>query len=60
MCRLTDWVALATQLDWELGLGAADETAAALELYRLTRIEHADPQETPSLVELNHRFSHTI
>ncbi len=60
MCRLTDWVALATQLDWELGLGAADETAAALELYRLTRIENADPQGTPSLVELNHRFSDTI
>jgi hypothetical protein len=60
MCRLTDWVALATQLDWELGLGAAEETDDALELYRLTRIENADPQATPSLVELNRRFSNTI
>ena len=60
MCRLTDWVALATQLDWELGLGAAEEIADALELYRLIRIEDADPQATPSLVELNRRFSDTI
>ena len=57
MCRLTDVVALATQLDWELVLGTADETADALELHRLTLVEHADPQATPSLVELNRRFA---
>jgi hypothetical protein len=60
MCRLTDWVALATQLDWELGQGAAEEAADALELYRLARIEKADPQATPSLVELNRRFAAAI
>jgi hypothetical protein len=53
-------VALATQLDWDLGLGAAEETADALELYRLTRIENADPQATPSLTELNRRFAADI
>jgi alkylation response protein AidB-like acyl-CoA dehydrogenase len=60
MCRLTDWVALATQLQWELTGGTTAGTADALELYRLTRLAAADPQNEPSLIELNRRFSETI
>jgi alkylation response protein AidB-like acyl-CoA dehydrogenase len=60
MCRLTDWVALATQLQWEKAEGMDIDTADALELYRLTRLEDADPQSQPELIELNRRFSAEI
>ena len=60
MCRLTDWVALATQLQWEKTWGIETDTADALELYRSTRIERADPQSAPELIDLNRRFSETI
>jgi hypothetical protein len=52
MCRLTDWVALATQARWDLDNGAEDEVPAALELYRLLYFEQADPQTHPELVGL--------
>jgi alkylation response protein AidB-like acyl-CoA dehydrogenase len=57
MCRLTDWVALATQLQWEKTWGVQADTADALELYRLTQMEKADPQDAPELVALNRRFA---
>ena len=60
MCRLTDWVALATQLQWEKNWGLEADTADAIELYRLTRLEKADPQENPELIDLQRRFSETI
>ena len=60
LCRLTDWVALATQLQWEETWGVEADTADALELYRLTKMEKADPQSAPELVDLNRRFSETI
>jgi alkylation response protein AidB-like acyl-CoA dehydrogenase len=60
MCRLTDWVALATQLQWEKTWGVEADTADALELYRLTRLEKVDPQDAPELVDLNRRFSAEI
>jgi alkylation response protein AidB-like acyl-CoA dehydrogenase len=60
MCRLTDWVALATQLQWEKIWGVEADTAEALELYRLTRLEKVDPQDAPELVDLNRRFAETI
>jgi alkylation response protein AidB-like acyl-CoA dehydrogenase len=60
MCRLTDWVALATQLQWEKNWGLEADTADAIELYRLTRLEKADPQENPELIVLQRRFSETI
>lgn len=60
MCRLTDWVALATQLQWEKTWGVEADTADALDLYRLTRFEKADPQSAPELVDLHRRFSETI
>jgi acyl-CoA dehydrogenase len=60
MCRLTDWVALAIQLQWEKETEIDTDTADALELYRLTVLEAADPQGAPQLVELNRRFSTSI
>ena len=60
LCRLTDWVALATQLQWEKTWGVEADTADALELYRLTQMEKADPQGAPELVDLNRRFAETI
>ncbi len=60
MGRLTDWVALATQLEWEKIWGVESDTADALELYRLTRLERADPQGAPELVELQRRFSENV
>jgi alkylation response protein AidB-like acyl-CoA dehydrogenase len=60
MCRLTDWVALATQLQWEKTWGVEADTTDALELYRLTRMQKVDPQDTPELVDLNRRFSAEI
>jgi alkylation response protein AidB-like acyl-CoA dehydrogenase len=60
MCRLTDWVSLATQLQWEKSRGMDTDTADALELYRLTKMEGADPQSHPELIELNRRFSERI
>jgi alkylation response protein AidB-like acyl-CoA dehydrogenase len=60
MCRLTDWVALATQLQWETTWGVKADTANALELYNLTRLLKADPQVAPELIDLQRRFSETI
>ena len=60
MCRLTDWVALATQLQWEKIWGVEADTAEALELYRLTKLEKVDPQDAPELVDLNRRFAEII
>jgi alkylation response protein AidB-like acyl-CoA dehydrogenase len=60
LCRLTDWVALATQLQWEKTWGVEADTADALELYRLTNMEKADPQSAPELIDLHRRFSETI
>ena len=60
MCRLTDWVALATQMQWEKTWGVNADTADAIELYRLTNMERADPQGAPELIDLHRRFSETI
>ncbi|MFV2073365.1 MAG: acyl-CoA dehydrogenase family protein [Thermoanaerobaculales bacterium] len=57
MCRLTDWMALAAQLQWEKEYGIETDTADALELYRLTELENVDPQDTPELLDLNKRFA---
>ncbi len=59
MCRLTDWVALSSQLQWEKKNGVVTDTDDALELYRLCELDRADPQETPQLIELNRRLSQT-
>ena len=60
MCRVTEWVALAAQLQWEKTGGVEADTADALELYRLTILENADPQETPELIDLNRRFAENV
>jgi len=57
MCRLTDWVALTTQADWELERNGTSECLDALELYRLSALDRVDPQDHPELVELWRRLS---
>lgn len=57
MCRLSDWVALATQLAWERARGLETDTAAALELYRLLELEKADPLDRPDYWQLCARLS---
>ena len=57
MCRLSDWVALAAQADWELERNGASECLDALELYRLSVLDQVDPQDHPELVELWRRMS---
>jgi alkylation response protein AidB-like acyl-CoA dehydrogenase len=57
MCRLTDWVALLGQAQWELRLNGAAETLDVLELYRLTELDPVDPQEYPELIELRRRVA---
>ena len=57
MCRLTDWVALTTQADWELERSGASDCLDALELYRLSVLDRVDPQDHPELVELWRRMS---
>jgi alkylation response protein AidB-like acyl-CoA dehydrogenase len=60
MCNLTEWLALATQLQWEKVWGVEAKTADALELYRLTVLEKADPLVTPALIDLNRRLSEGV
>ncbi len=55
MCRLTDVVELARQLEWERHNGVDTGLDAVVELYRLERIEHVDPQAHPELIELRKR-----
>jgi len=57
MCRLTDWVALAAQADWDLVQNGSSDCLDALELYRLSELDGADPQDHPELVELWRRMS---
>jgi len=52
MCRLSEWVALATQAEWERESGGGGETAAALAYYRLTVLEGTDPLEQPEVHRL--------
>jgi alkylation response protein AidB-like acyl-CoA dehydrogenase len=57
MCRLTDWVALAQQAQWDLEHGGGAEGVDALELYALIELERADVLSNPELVELHRRFA---
>jgi acyl-CoA dehydrogenase len=57
MCRLTDWVALCGQAQWDLEHGEGRECVDALELYRLLDLEHADPITSPELAALHGRFA---
>jgi hypothetical protein len=57
MCRLTDWVALATQLAWERANGGEGETTDLLALYRMLWLDAADPQQTPELMGLHARLA---
>lgn len=51
MCRLTEWVALASQHAAEKAAGMEGDTDHVLALYRLLWLDRADPQEVPGLVE---------
>ena len=57
MCRVTDWVALCGQAQWELGHDGGREGIDALRLYALLELERADPITNPELVELHRRFA---
>jgi len=56
MCRLTDWVSLASQRQWEAEHGLETTTATALELYRLLWLERVDPED-PRLLALHERLA---
>ena len=58
MCRLTDWVSLMAQADWELERSGSSDCLDALELYRLSTLDRVDPQDHPEVVELWRRMSH--
>jgi hypothetical protein len=53
MCRLTEWVALLAQAQWDLEIGEERSLLEAIELYRLVELERADPLENERLAELN-------
>jgi hypothetical protein len=58
MCRLTDWVGLATQAQWELSSGGdGSQILVALDLYRMGELEHSDPLDHPELIAMNRQFS---
>ncbi len=57
MCRLSDWAALLGQASWEREHGDGREAADLLELYRLSFLDPADPQETPELPALRRRIA---
>ena len=57
MCRLTDWVALTAQADWELERNGSSDCLDALELYRLCVLDRVDPQDHPEVIELWRRMS---
>jgi hypothetical protein len=57
MSRLTDWVGLASQVQWELEENTEADSRDLLELYRLTELDRVDPLDSPELVDLNERVS---
>jgi len=60
MCRLTDWLGLLTQAQWDLENTDGRETLDAIELYRLAILDAADPQQSVEWVSLNRRLSRWI
>jgi alkylation response protein AidB-like acyl-CoA dehydrogenase len=56
MCRLTEWVAMATQLAWERQRGIESSLGDTLELLNLTEIEPVDPMESVELRTLSARL----
>jgi len=60
MCRLTDWVALCSQAQWELDRDGGQELMVALDLYRLRELDRCDPLDHPELIPMNGHFSLTV
>ncbi|MGE5235767.1 MAG: acyl-CoA dehydrogenase family protein [Acidobacteriota bacterium] len=56
-CRLTDWVSLAAQRQWELEQGVESETADAMELYELAFLDGLGPDDAPRLIDLHRRLA---
>jgi acyl-CoA dehydrogenase len=57
MCRLTDWVALCQQAQWDVEHDVGRESVDALDLYALVELERADVLSNPELVALHRRFA---
>jgi hypothetical protein len=57
MCRLTDWVALLTQAQWDLDHGQGIESLDLVELYRPTALDPVDPQADLDLIPLQRRLA---
>jgi acyl-CoA dehydrogenase len=57
MCRLTDWVGLLSQAQWEREQGEGGELCDAVELYRLTALDPIDPQADAELASLTGRVA---
>jgi acyl-CoA dehydrogenase len=57
MCRLTDWLGLLAQAQWDLEQGEGRELLDAAELYRLTAIDPVDPQAHAELASLGRRVA---
>ncbi len=57
MCRLTDWVALCRQAQWDLEHGEDRQILDVLERYRLVHLEGADPASDPALIALDRRLA---
>ncbi len=57
MCRLMDWVALASQARWNLEHDGEAETLDALELCRLAELDRVDPLDCEEWVDLNRRVA---
>lgn len=53
MCRLTEWVALLEQAQWDLETAEERSLLDAIELYRLVELERADPLENERFASLN-------
>jgi alkylation response protein AidB-like acyl-CoA dehydrogenase len=60
MCRLTEWVALLGQAQWDLEIAGERSLLDAIELYRLVELERADPLENERLAPLNSVLAATL
>jgi alkylation response protein AidB-like acyl-CoA dehydrogenase len=52
MCRLTEWVALLEQAQWDLEVAVERTILDAIELYRLVELERANPLENARMASL--------
>jgi alkylation response protein AidB-like acyl-CoA dehydrogenase len=60
MCRLTEWVTLLEQAQWDLETAGERALLDAIELYRLVELVRADPLENERLAPLNSALASTL